>query len=221
MLQKPLEERIPMPFDICLLDQDNASIEQVRNYEHIGKSPIKYFHVYDLANIDLTHYIGLMVPGIIDQEFLYTKRQIIRGFLDSKKVVVFNGHLFRNWLPNASNFIPKKIKTFKDYYIKIVKDHAIFEGVSENDLTFRKGVAGFFARGHHPPPEGSEILLTFNTGEPILYIDRKSTKGTILVHSGNDLLAYAGEENSSGRIAYQLIKWIYNEFDNLQWSCKE
>ncbi len=210
-----------MSFDICLLDQDNASIEQVRNYDHIDKSTIKTFDVYDLANIDLTHYIGLIVPGIVDQEYLYTKRQIIRDFLDQKRVVVFNGQLFRNWLPNTSNFIPKKITTFKDYSIKIVKDHAIFEGVSENDLTFRRGVAGFFARGHHPPPEGSEILLTFSTGEPILYIDRKSTMGTILVHSGNDLLGYAGEESSSGRIAYQLIKWIYTEFDNLQGSRKE
>jgi hypothetical protein len=204
-----------MSFDIGLLSQDNFSIEQSLHGDSLYNS-IKVIDVYELEKIDLTRFSGLVIPGTIDQEFLYLKRHIIRKFLDNKKVIVFNGHLFRRWLPNTANFVPKKIKSFKDYYVRIIKDHPIFEGVSENDLIFRKGVAGFFARGHHPPPTGSEILIAFNTGEPILYIDRESTLGTILIHSGNDLLGYATEDNSSKRITYQLIKWMFMEYHSLQ-----
>lgn len=204
-----------MSLHIGLLSQDNLSVEQSIIGDSLDKS-IEVIDLYNIEKTDLTHFLGLIIPGTIDQEFLYLKRQIIKEFLDSKKVIVFNGHLFLSWLPNTFNFVPKKIKNFKDYYIKIIKDHPIFEGVSENDLIFRKGVAGFFARGHHPAPKGSEILITFDTGEPVLYIDRKSTMGTILIHSGNDLLGYASEENSSRRIAYQLIKWMFMEYHSLQ-----
>lgn len=203
-----------MSHNIGILSQDDFVVEKSTIDDSMYKS-LRQIKLYDLEQTDMSQFLGLVIPGTIDQEFLYLKRHIIEEFLDCKKIVVFNGHLFRKWLPNASNFIPKKINTFKDYYIRIVKDHPIFEGVSENDLIFRKGVAGFFARGHHSPPEGSEIIITFNTGEPVTYIDKVSTMGTIMVHSGNDLLGYAIEDNSSRRIARQLINWMFMEYNAL------
>ena len=38
------------------------------------------------------------------------------------------------------------------YRVAELAPHPIFDGVDPDDLTLRKGVAGFFARGHHPPP---------------------------------------------------------------------
>ncbi len=68
--------------------------------------------------------------------------------------------------------------------------HPIFAGIEPDDLTFRRGVAGFFARGHHPPPPGAEVLVRLGGGEPATYVDRVSTRGTIVVHATGDLLAY-------------------------------
>lgn len=167
--------------------------------------------IYELTGLDLGRFRGLLFPGSVDQEWLYLHRGLIETFLSGGRVVVFSGHLFRTWLPGAGLFVPKQINSFRDYEVKIVKPHPIFEGVLEKDLTFRKGVAGFFARGHHPPPPGAEVLLTLADGEPITYLDRSSSEGTILLHSGNDLWGYAGDESTAGRMVPQLLGWIREE----------
>lgn len=167
--------------------------------------------IYELPALDIGRFRSLLIPGSVDQEWLYRHRGLIKTFLSEGRVVVFSGHLFRYWLPGAGLFVPKQIATFRDYAVRVVKPHPIFEGVLEEDITFRKGIAGFFARGHHPPPRGAEVLLALADGEPVTYLDRSSSGGTILLHSGNDLWGYAGDESTAGRIAPQLLAWIREE----------
>jgi len=174
--------------------------------------------IYDLPSIDLTRYRALAVTSACDQEFLLRHQDQIRAFLDRGRVLVFSGHLFRPWLPGAGLFQPKTIHTHHDYTVRLVMPHPVFEGVREEDLTSRKGVAGFFARGHHQPPPGAEILARLvdpEHGEPIVYVDRVSTRGVILVHAGNDLLASVDRDSTAGRIAPQLIRWMLAETAHL------
>ncbi|MDF2721449.1 MAG: hypothetical protein K0Q59_1124 [Paenibacillus sp.] len=172
--------------------------------------------VYDFPEAPLDRYIALIIPGQVDQELLLKHKDKIRRFLDSGKVLLFGGHLFRPWLPGAGSFVPKQIRTYKDYGITFVGDHPIFAGVDPDDLVYNKGVAGFFARGHHPHPQGVEILLTLPDGEPTLYIDRVSTHGTMMISSGSTLLNYRDPAKSSGRIAERIIEWIRQEHAQLQ-----
>lgn len=172
---------------------------------------VEPLNIYELPGLDLERFRGLLFPGSVDQEWLYLHRELVEAFLSGGRVVVFSGHLFRTWLPGAGLFVPKQINSFRDYAVKIIKPHPIFEGVLEKDLTFRKGVAGFFARGHHPSPPGAEVLLTLADGEPITYLDRSSSEGTILLHSGNDLWGYAGDESTAGPMVPQLLGWIREE----------
>ena len=170
--------------------------------------------IYDLPSLDLGRYRALAVTSACDQEFLLRYKDKISAFLDQGRVLVFSGHLFRPWLPGAGLFQPKTIHTHLDYTVRLVKEHPVFEGVREEDLTYRKGVAGFFARGHHEPPPGAEILARLvdaERGEPIVYVDRVSTNGVILVHAGNDLLASVDRDSTAGRVAPQLIRWMLAE----------
>jgi hypothetical protein len=94
------------------------------------------------------------------------------------------------------------------------KAHPIFEGVDVNDLNFKEGVAGFFYRGTLKAPPGSEIILTDHLGQTVMYIDRQTTKGTILSTAGADLLAYPGSTPSTAqRLKPQLIQWIEDEYN--------
>lgn len=171
---------------------------------------------YDLAQTKLDDYHCLAISRYVDQEFLMTQKEKIKEFLNQKKIVTFCGHIFCDWLPGTSHFIPKEITNFLDYTVSIAKPHPIFEGVLPDDMTFSKGVAGFFAKGHHPVPEGAEVLLTLPDQEPITYIDRHSTKGTIFVHGGKDLFINKNQNNSTNRISDQLIQWVQDEYSMLQ-----
>ena len=175
-----------------------------------------FIDTYDLPNIDLKPYKCLVIQGLIDQKFLFKHKDIIREFLDDKKILVFSGNLYLDWLPGGSSFIPKTIQNYKDYEVSVDHYHPIFAGVEEDDMTYNKGVSGFFARGHHPIPEGAEVLLTLPGGEPITYIDRNSTKGTILVHVGNDLFGSMNARGTKKRIGPQLMQWVRDEYSKLQ-----
>lgn len=203
--------------DIALLDVGIGELPHMK-YDFV-REVVEPLDMYELPKADLEPYIALIITGNVDQELLYRERKVIRDFLDAGKVLVFSGHLLHPWLPGAGAFVPKEIRSFRDYGIRLVKSHPIFEGVKAEDLTFRRGVAGFFARGHNPPPEGAEVLLELAGGEPIVYVDRQSTRGVILAHSGYDLLGFGMDglysddapQTTAGRIAPQLLDWIRKE----------
>ncbi|MBD7946059.1 phosphate starvation-inducible protein PhoH [Psychrobacillus sp. AK 1817] len=172
---------------------------------------------YQLTQHNLEPYCCIVVHDFADQEYLYKNRAIIQVFLEAGKIVIFGGHLFREWLPGCPIFTPRTIESHEDYNVYKKIDHPIFEGVDTDDMTYNKGVAGFFARvTHSPVPAGSDVLLTFRDGMAITYIDRQSTKGTILVHSGRDLFAHRMQNKSTDRISTQLLQWIQDEYQVLQ-----
>jgi hypothetical protein len=157
---------------------------------------------YALGSTDLTRYAALIITSAVDQEHLARQRRVIRSYLDGGGVVVFGGHLHRDWLPGASAFIPLANRSLAGYRVVEVADHPIFRGRGPDELTFRRGVAGFFARGHHPIPAGAEVLTWLSGGEPATYLDRVSTAGTIVVQATSDLLSYCGAA---------LLDWVVAE----------
>lgn len=169
--------------------------------------------MYDLPDYDISVHKFAVIDSYIDQELMMKQSKQIRLFLDQGNILLFSGHLFRPWLPGGSLFVPKTIRNHSDYNVCFPKQHPIFEGVKSEDLTYNRGVSGFFARGHHPLPPHAEVLLTLSGGEPITYIDRYSTKGTIFLHSGSNLLRYSNPVNTAGRISSQLKGWLYEEYE--------
>ncbi len=200
---------------ILLLDAQTSATPI--SQEPIVKERMAVEDVYLLPDLDLTPYAALHISGMVDQEFLWQQRDVIDRFLDGGKVVVFCGHLLRPWLPGCGTFVPAPVTSYRDYVVHIVAPHPIYEGVDAADLTFRRGVAGFFARGHHPPPPGAEVLATLAGGQPITWIDRSTTNGTVFVHSGNDLIGFA-DDSTASRLGPQLLDWVEEEGRRL--SCR-
>lgn len=201
--------------NITVLEMGGAFYREALLGEPVLGDALDFVDLYDLPNLDLESHVALIVSSMADQKFLFEHRAVIRDFLDAGKVLVSNGSLFKRWFPGAGEFVPKDVHSFRDYSVHKAKHHPIFEGVAEDDLTFRKGVAGIFARGHNEPPEGAEVIITLNGGEPVLYIDRESSGGTILAHSGGDLLGHIATESSARRIVPQLVHWIHAETRSL------
>jgi len=193
---------------ILLLDAQTSATPI--SQEPVVRERMAVEDVYLLPDLDLTPYAALHMSGMIDQEFLWQQRDAIDRFLDGGKVVVFCGHLLRPWLPGCGTFVPAPVTSYRDYVVHIVASHPVFEGVDAADLTFRRGVAGFFARGHHPPPPGAEVLATLAGGQPITWIDRSTTNGTVFVHSGNDRINFA-DDSTAARLGPQLLDWVEAE----------
>jgi hypothetical protein len=166
---------------------------------------------YDLGRSDLSGLDLLVVPAMVDQEHLYRCRAALRGYLDTGGVLVFGGQLHRDWLPGGSPFVALDPPTLQAYRVAEVAEHPIFDGVEAEDLTFRRGVAGFFARGHHPPPPGAEVLVRLAGGTPATYLDRVSTGGTIVLHANGDLLGMGAHDGTGVRVPGQLVEWAVRE----------
>ncbi|HKR49001.1 MAG TPA: hypothetical protein VJT72_05355 [Pseudonocardiaceae bacterium] len=174
--------------DVAVIDMDIRSPE---SSEWSGR--VERIDCYALGSTELGRYAVLIITTTVDQEHLARHRGAIRDFLDGGGVVIFGGHLYRDWLPGASPFVPLTERTLATYQVVEVADHPIFRGVRPEQLTFRRGVAGFFARGHHPVPDGAQVLTRLAGGQPATYLDQVSTAGTILVQASSDLLGYCGE----------------------------
>lgn len=186
----------PALHPVAVLDMDTRNPEG-REWS----SRLHRIDCYALGSTDLAQYAALIITPNVDQEHLARQHRVIRGYLDGGGVVVFGGHLHRDWLPGASAFVPLTNQSLSGYRVVEVADHPIFRGIGD-ELTFRRGVAGFFARGHHPVPAGAEVLTRLAGGEPSTYLDRVSTAGTILVQATSDLLSYCGTA---------LLDWILAE----------
>lgn len=193
---------------LVLLDT-RTSIRPVHHDPAVGDR-VRVIDQYDLPTTDLAPYVGLVVTAMADQELMWAHRRLVARFLDDAKVVVFCGHLLRPWVPGCAPFVPAPVTSFRDYAVRLSEPRTIFAGVEAGDLTFRRGVAGFFARGHHPPPPGAEILATLAGGQPTTWIDRTTTAGTVLTHAG-DLLAFADDGSTAALVVPQLLEWAAAE----------
>lgn len=196
--------------DFVLLHQRTNFIDDQLKNPVIGEA-FDAIDIYDLERTDLTQYLAVAVPGLADQIYLAQHAEQIRAFLDKGRVLIYSGMLFTPWLPGGGDYHPKTIHSYKDYFLHVVTPHPIFAGIEIDDLIFRRGVAGFFARGHNDVPRGAETVLALPGGEPVVYVDRVSTHGTILCHSGNDLLGYGKSEDTTARLVPQLLAWMRAE----------
>ncbi|ATP41197.1 phosphate starvation-inducible protein PhoH [Solibacillus sp. R5-41] len=205
--------------EILILDPGNAFGLERRTNPFINDN-MTLIDQYELVNTDLSFIQALIIPEFVDQRYLALHKELIEQFLNDQKLIVFCGHIYIDWLPGASLFIPKIINHHTDYALTIIKDQGIFAGVNPDDMTYNKGVSGFFARGYHPVPANAEVLVTLPNNEPVTYIDRNTTKGTILAHAGNDLIWYYKQNKTTDRISEQLLQWIHSEIQDLHQGSK-
>jgi hypothetical protein len=86
---------------VAVIDMDIRSPEKSEWHDRVER-----VDCYALGSTQLTRYAALIITQTVDQEHLTRHRNVIRDFLDRGGVVIFGGHLYRDWLPGASLFVP-------------------------------------------------------------------------------------------------------------------
>lgn len=155
---------------------------------------------------------AVLVPAHADQRGLLARRDTLQAFLFEGGTLVFNGHVAYPLLPWLSPFEPAAPAGLDGLRIHRAAEHPVFDGVLAEDLTFRRGVAGFYARGSNPPPPQAQVLNTIGPQRlPVDWLLTLPGGGRLLMHSGNDLWMYAGGQDSAARIVPQLLHWLQGE----------
>ncbi|MDQ0314094.1 hypothetical protein [Amorphus orientalis] len=163
---------------------------------------------YELHETELARYAALLLPAHLDQRYLGEITPVIEAFLDQGGTLVFNGHVAWKMLPEFSPFVPLPKGDLEHLQVHRVTPHPVFEGVDMADLTYRRNVAGFYARGHNPLPEGAVPLIGLGPDRaPCDWIYERPRGGRIFMHAGNDLWMYAGDGTTAARIVPQLCAW--------------
>ncbi len=149
----------------------------------------------------------ILIPSGIDQVLLYHHKEVIAKFLDKGGILLSFAQNYREWLPGNSLYQVSQTP-LKNRKILTCK-HPITMGVRDYDITYRRGVCGFFSRGYFNPPKNAEIFLKDNADCCVGYIDRDSTNGVILSTAGADLFGYGlFEQSTAKRLGLNLLIYL-------------
>lgn len=150
----------------------------------------------------------IFIDGHSDQRAICGFGGELENHLSKGGTVVFNGHLEYPVFKGLATFQLAKGRGYEDLLIERVNEHPIFKGVDCRDISVRRGVAGFYARGANPPPAGAVIVHRFiKDHSPIDWVWRRPDGGQIFMHSGNNMWMYLNDDTSAGLIVPQLIEW--------------
>ncbi|MEO9330302.1 hypothetical protein [Gordonia aurantiaca] len=165
--------------------------------------------LYTLDELDLGSVRGLLINGNCDQIFLERRRELLTDFVTSGGRVAIMGHPLTDFLPGLGRWRKLQYSGPKDLAIVAGERHPVWEGVDPADVSFRRGVSGFYARGYSDKlPEGAIVANRIGRHElPVDYVYPLGA-GWVLVHGGLDLGVYQEDPNTSARIFPQLLTWL-------------
>ncbi|MGO4201982.1 hypothetical protein AB4Z09_09525 [Rhodococcus sp. TAF43] len=165
--------------------------------------------LYDLDTLDLAGVHGLLINGNCDQIFLERRRGVLTDFVTAGGRIAIMGHPLTDFLPGLGQWRKLQYSGPKDLAITAGDPHPVWDGVDPADVSFRRGVSGFYGRGYSQKlPHGA--VVTNRIGRHALPVDYVYPLGTgqVLVHGGIDLAVYQEDPNTSARIFPQLLTWL-------------
>lgn len=145
----------------------------------------------DLPNADLSSFDGLLIPERSHRGKLNDASQQVLAYLDSGGcVLVFGGGEHPpSWVPGMKwEHRPTNfwwwLEPDADNGVRIARpDHSLFNHIGLEDATWHY-------HGVLHPSEGAETLISLRDEGALLYIDRVSTPGTLLVSTLDPISHY-------------------------------
>jgi hypothetical protein len=189
----------------------DGSLQALTRHE-IAKDRVVLRDIYSLGELMLHDFHALLISMHCDQRFLAGHSGLIERFLQQGGTVVANGHLAYPFLAGIRGFHPIQDYRIDDLAIVRLVDHPIWHGVSEQELTFRRGVAGFYGRVWHEPPAGATVVHALGRRDRPVDFIYSVGGGRVLFHGGNDLWQF-GSNDSTSRVLPQFFQWLFSEAD--------
>lgn len=161
---------------------------------------------YDLNSERLTEAGALVLTMHNDQRWLHKNGEAITSFVESGGTLVIQGQIALPWTGFLQPYLPIIRPRMDQLVVQAACDHPVFNGLDRSVLNIRKGVRGFYARGHNPPPSGARVLQTVADDVPVDW-EWRCGSGRVLMHSGNDLWTTQETPDANIEFAKRLLSW--------------
>lgn len=160
-------------------------------------------YLLDLPDTDLGEFDGLLIPEGSHHIKLEAASGQIRGFLEDGGTVILFGDQPIPWLPGLDwEFRPAGES---GELVAQHRDHSFYRRLTVEDATWHH-------HGVFHPPAGAETLLATQDGQAVLYIDRASTPGTLLVASLDPLAHFGGTfMPTAERFLDRFLPWVVED----------
>lgn len=164
---------------------------------------------YAFAPASLDGIEGLLLSQHLDERHLTEHRDTLDTYLGEGGAVAVMGPVALPFLTYLTPHEPVGTGRRDDWLLELGSAHPIMAGVDPDDLIYRKGVVGFWARGTIAPPDDAEALTRFPTSGLVAdWAWSRPAGGRLFVHPGNDVWGYAGDGTSAARVFSQLLDWM-------------
>src|SRR5215475_9720216 len=162
----------------------------------------------DLTAADIRGACGLITSAALDQVAFAECRPLLEEFLARGGRIVFNGHLLRPFVEGLQPYIPLPSQRRADLELERLAPHPVFAGISVAMQQTQRGVAGFYGRGHNPPPPGACALTGIGPERrPVDWEWVLPSGGGLFVHAGNDIWGTTDDPLVDALIAERLVAW--------------
>ncbi len=162
-----------------------------------------------LPATDLEAFDVVVVPRSVDAERLWVRRHQFARFLDRGGVLVVFGEVWTNWLPGA-RWEPEAPEDVREP--PRVLAHPLVAGYDTDELWWHRGHERWCSHGHVIAPAGAELIVTNVRGAAWAFVDRVSTRGTVLVMSNLDLDTHLYHGSSIARTLLERVRaWAEEE----------
>ena len=152
---------------------------------------------------------GIITTMHLDQIGFAEKADALASFFASGGRLFFNGHVMRIFADGLKTYRPSLSRRLADLQLRQLTQHTVFGGIDPADMAVRKGVAGFYGRGHNPLPKGARALTGLGTlKQPVDWEWSLPGGGMMFSHAGNDLWSMA-PEGSDGPMGFarRILDW--------------
>ncbi|HSZ31615.1 MAG TPA: hypothetical protein VK784_17885, partial [Pseudonocardiaceae bacterium] len=153
---------------------------------------------------------GLLIPERLHRGLLDRAADRIVEFLDAGGTVITfsGGEPIPEFLPGVRwQHRPTNywwwLEPGADLGVRLATDeHPLFQRLTLRDCTWHY-------HGVLHPPDGAQVLVQLTTGEALLYVDRTSTAGTIIVSTLDPISHYGGYfMPATGRFLDGFLPWV-------------
>lgn len=180
--------------------------------------PAGYGRIKIVRDTELTEATIIAAKGIIttmhlDQVGFARHRQALADFFADSGRLFFNGHILKPFIDGLETYRPLLSRSFADFQLARLRPHPAFGDIDPAEMAIRKGVAGFYGRGHNPLPRGARAVTGLGPlKQPVDWEWALPDGGTMFSHAGNDLWSMAPEGSDGvGAFAERIVGWTSGE----------